>query len=55
LTEKNEEVLLERFLQFFVLFAEQFCAVFRIAGIRCAIALGAEFLVVADDVWSVKW
>ena len=55
MTEKNEEVILEPFVQFFVLFAEQSCEVFRIAGFGCAVAFGAEFLVVADEVGSVKW
>ena len=35
-------------------FVEQSCEVFRIAGIGCAVALGAEFLVAADEVGSVK-
>jgi hypothetical protein len=55
LIEKNEEVILEPFEQFFVLFGEQSCEVFRIAGFRCVVAFGAEFLVVADEVGSVKW
>jgi len=37
-------------------FAEQFCEVFRIAGIGYVMALiGAEVLVVVDAVGSVKW
>ena len=41
-------------MQFFVLFAEQSCEVFRIAGIGCDIAVGAEVLVVVDEIGSVK-
>ena len=55
MNEKNEEVLLARFAQFFVLFVEQSCEEFMIAGIGCVVALGAEFLVVADEVGSMKW
>ncbi len=53
--EKNEEVLIALFVQFFVLFVEHSCELFRIAGIGCVVALGAEFLVVAGEVGSVKW
>jgi len=42
-------------VHFFVLFGEQFCEVFRIAGTGYAAALGAEVLVVADAVGSVNW
>ncbi len=31
------------------------CEVFRIAEFGCAVAFGAELLVVADEVGSVKW
>ena len=55
MTEENEEVLLERIVQFLLLFAEQSCEVFRIAGIGCVVEFGGEFLVVADEVGSVKW
>jgi hypothetical protein len=55
LTEKNTEVILEPFVQFFVLFAEQSCEVFSIAGFGCVVAFGAEFLVVTDEVGSMKW
>ena len=53
MNENNEEVILEPFVLFF--FAEQSYEVFRIAGIGCVVAFGAEFFVVADEVGSVKW
>ena len=37
------------------LFGKQASEVFRIAGIGCVVALRAEFLVVADEVGSLKW
>ncbi len=55
MNEKNEEVILKPFVQFVFLFVEQSCEVFRIAGFGCVVEFGAEFLVVAHEVGSVKW
>jgi hypothetical protein len=53
LTENNEKVIFEPFVQFF--FAKQSCEVFRIAGIGFAVAFGATFFVADDEVGFVKW
>ena len=39
----------------FYVFAKRSCEVFGIAGIRCDVALVAEFMVVVNEVGSVKW
>ena len=41
-------------VQSLFVFAEQSCEVFGIARFGCVVGLGAEFLVVEDEVGSVK-
>ena len=39
----------------FFVFAKRSCEVFGIAGIGCDVALGTEFMIVVNEVGSVKW